>query len=68
MPGETFTSEIPRFRDCSPRGNKSKLPWAVTVGVLLGAFLQEPRNHLACGGGGGRGEGWSECGILHSLI
>lgn len=42
MPGETFTSEIPWFRDCSPRGNKSKLPWQVTVGVLLGTFCKSP--------------------------
>ena len=42
MPGGTFTSEITRFRDCSPRGNKSKLPWAVMVGVLLGTFCKSP--------------------------
>ena len=42
MPGEIFTSEIPWFRDCSPRGNKSKLPWQVTVGVLLGTFCKSP--------------------------
>lgn len=54
---EIFTSEIPRFRDCSPRGNKSKLPWAGDGGYAVGHFLQEPRNHSASGAGGRGGLG-----------